>query len=267
MRFRVNADDLGLTGRVNEESFALISRGLVDSASILANGPASAAAMTRAKQHENCRFGVHLNITQFKPLCASAGLAPVLDSEGCFAFHVLWEVRRTRSLRRRVYLEWSAQIDRLFDFGLQPSHLDSHHDVHLIPEFFPLVKRLQWKFGIASVRRRNNLHDARRKIRRVIRDELWAVASRASGSEICDFVGALNDFRHLIDSGAWAPGRMRARFVELIVHPGNDFDPVFDEETEMLRSGWLTEVRALYGAQPVSPERRVFTSRPECLSG
>jgi hypothetical protein len=60
---------------------------------------------------------------------------------------------------------------------------------------------------------------------------------------------------------------MRARFVELIVHPGNDFDPVFDEETEMLRSGWLTEVRALYGAQPVSPERRVFTSRPECLSG
>jgi predicted glycoside hydrolase/deacetylase ChbG (UPF0249 family) len=267
MRFRVNADDLGLTGRVNEESFALISRGLVDSASILANGPASAAAMTLARQQENCRFGVHLNITQFKPLRPGAGLAPVLDSEGCFAFNILWQVRKTRSLRRAVYLEWSAQIERLLDAGLRPSHIDSHHDVHLIPEFFPLVKRLQWQFGIPSVRRRNNLHISRRKIRRVIRDELWAVASRISGSEICDFVGTLNDFRHLVDSGAWAPGRVRARFVELIVHPGNDFDRVFDEETEMLRSGWLTEVRALHGASPVSPQRRVFTSWPECLSG
>ena len=267
MRFRVNADDLGLTGRVNEESFALISRGLVDSASILANGPASAAAISVAKQHENCRFGVHLNITQFKPLRPGAGLAPVLDSEGCFAFNILWQVRKTQSLRRAVYLEWSAQIERLLDAGLQPSHLDSHHDVHLIPEFFPLVKRLQWKFGITSVRRRNNLHTSRRKIRHIIPDELWAVTSRISGSEICDFVGALNDFRQLVDAGAWAPGRVRARLVELIVHPGNDFDPVFDEETEMLRQGWLTAVQALHGALPVSPERRVFTSRPECLSG
>ena len=243
MRIRVNADDLGLSARVNDESFALIARGLVHSASVLINAPESADAVGRAKQHPECRFGVHLNVTQFRPLRPSVDLAPVLKTDGSFAFNVLWRIPKTRSLRRAVYAEWSAQIQRYIDLGCCPAHLDSHHDVHLIPEFFVVVKRLQWKFGIRRVRRRSNILPAARKIRSLVRDEFWAASARASGSETADYVGGLNDFRRALESGEWKSSRLAKNpSVELIVHPGNDFDPGFQEETRLLEAGWLRRV-------------------------
>jgi chitin disaccharide deacetylase len=243
MRICVNADDLGLNARVNDVSFALIARGLVHSASILVNAPGSADAIGQAKQHPDCRFGVHLNVTQFRPLRPSADLAPVLEDDGSFAFNVLWQIPKTRALRRAVYLEWSAQIERCIELGLHPAHLDSHHDVHLIPEFFAVVKRLQWKFGIRRVRRRSNIPPAARKMRRLVRDEVWAASARVSGSETADYVGALNDFRNALELGQWKVGRLAKNpSVELIIHPGNDFDPVFQEETELLEAGWLRHV-------------------------
>lgn len=243
MRIRVNADDLGLSARVNDESFALISRGLVHSASVLINAPESADAVGRAKQHPECQFGVHLNVTQFRPLRPSVDLAPVLKGDGHFAFNVLWQIPKTRSLRRAVYREWSAQIQRCMELGFYPAHLDSHHDVHLIPEFFAVVKRLQWKFGIRRLRRRSNILPAARKIRSFIRDELWAASARVSGSETADYVGGLNDFRHALELGEWNSSRLAKHpSIELIVHPGNDFDPVFQEETILLEAGWLRRV-------------------------
>jgi predicted glycoside hydrolase/deacetylase ChbG (UPF0249 family) len=59
MHLRVNADDLGLTARINDESFDLISRGLVDSASIIANAPETGDAILRVRQFSQCRFEVH----------------------------------------------------------------------------------------------------------------------------------------------------------------------------------------------------------------
>ena len=247
MRIRVNADDLGLSARVNDESFALIARGLVHSGSILINAPESADAVSRAKEYPECRFGVHLNVTQFRPLGPSLDLAPVLKTDGSFAFNVLWQIPKTRSLRRAVYLEWSAQIQRCMEFGFHPAHLDSHHDVHLIPEVFAVVKRLQWKFGIRRVRRRSNILPAARKIRRFVRDEFWAASARASGSEIADYVGGLNDFRHALESGEWKFSRLaKNASIELIVHPGNDFDPVFQEETKLLDAGWVRRVTGFH---------------------
>ena len=240
MRIRVNADDLGLSRRVNDESFALISRGLVHSASVLANAPETTDAIARAKQHPECEFGVHLNITQFRPLRSDGDLRPVLNGDGRFAFNVLWQIRKTPSLKRAVYLEWSAQIERIIELGLRPSHLDSHHDVHLIPQFFAVVKRLQWKYGIPRVRRRSNLPSATRRWRTSVRNEFWAATARLSGSETADYVGGLTDFRNVIESGKWNSSRLpKTSLIELIVHPGNDYDRVFQEETELLHSGWL----------------------------
>src|SRR5215469_5979938 len=142
MHIRVNADDLGLTAPVNDESFDLISRGLVHSASIIANAPETVDAIKRAGKYPRCRFGVHLNVTQFQPLRPAAAFAPVLDKRGDFA-NTFWRVRRDKPLLLAVYREWSAQIERCLELGLCPAHIDSHHDVHLLPEFLPVVFRLQ----------------------------------------------------------------------------------------------------------------------------
>jgi predicted glycoside hydrolase/deacetylase ChbG (UPF0249 family) len=53
---------------VNDETFDLLRLGLLDSASIIANAPYAEAAIEAAQVYPQCEFGVHLNLTQFKPL-------------------------------------------------------------------------------------------------------------------------------------------------------------------------------------------------------
>jgi chitin disaccharide deacetylase len=249
MGISVNADDLGLSPQVNEETFSLIARRVVHSASILANAPETLDAVARAKQHPHCRFGVHLNVTEFSPISPSAGLEPLLDQDGRFVFNVLWRAPKTRSLRRAIYREWSSQIRRCIEFGITPAHLDSHHDIHLLPGLFPVLKRLQWEFGIRHVRRRNNIQPAAAPMRRRLWHGFWSVALNLSGADTARFVGELNQFRKVVESGEWKardPGFKSS--IELIVHPGNDFDPVFQLETELLRSGWLQAVEQQWTA-------------------
>lgn len=243
MRIRVNADDLGLTKRVNDESFDLISRGLVDSASIIANAPETCDAIQRAKQFPQCRFGVHLNVTQFQPLRPTAGLAPVLRADGSFT-NVFWRVRKDNSLRRSVYEEWFAQIERCLELGLRPAHIDSHHDIHLLPEFLGVVCRLQWRFGIRRVRRGTRIPTVNREIRRAVRDNIWTAGSMLSGSQLTHYRCGLREFWSAIESGARLSAYAENRSLELVVHPGNDFDPAFRWETEVLRAGWLGHANA-----------------------
>ncbi|HEX5282203.1 MAG TPA: ChbG/HpnK family deacetylase [Micropepsaceae bacterium] len=119
MHLRVNADDLGLSARVNDEAFELISRGLIDSASVIANAPETGDAIRRAKQFSQCRFGLHLNITQFKPLRADAAFAPVLKPDGSFT-NVFWRVHKDNSLRRAIYQEWVQPGSALPGIGIAP---------------------------------------------------------------------------------------------------------------------------------------------------
>lgn len=250
MHLRVNADDLGLTARVNDESFDLISGGLVDSASIIANAPQADDAIQRAMQFPQCRFGVHLNVTQFQPLRPSAAFAPVLGADGNFT-NVLWRVRKDTSLRRAtynslrhaIYQEWSAQIEHCLELGLRPAHIDSHHDVHLLPEFLPIVWRLQWRFGIRRVRRRTRIPAVTREMRRAVQDGIWTAGCAIGGSKLTHYRCGLHDFWRAFESGTHLAGDLEHRSVELIVHPGNPFDPVFHEETELLRAGWLGHVK------------------------
>jgi chitin disaccharide deacetylase len=44
--------------------------------------------------------------------------------------------------------EWTVQINRFLDFGLTGTHFDSHHHVHSIPEFLPVIQRLSRKYNI-----------------------------------------------------------------------------------------------------------------------
>lgn len=242
MYLRVNADDLGLSARVNDEAFELISRGLVDSASVIANAPETEHAIRRAKQFPQCRFGLHLNVTQFKPLRADVAFAPVLKPDGSFT-NVFWRVRKDNSLRRAIYQEWCSQVERCLELGLRPAHLDSHHDVHLLPELLPIVWLLQRKFDIRRVRRGPRIPTVTRQVRRAVRDTIWMAGCVMTGSELTDYRCGLHEFWTVIDRGAPITAHAGNRSLELVVHPGNDFDPVFHEETELLRAGWLGQFR------------------------
>ena len=77
----INADDLGMSRAVNDATFSLIERGSITSATIMANGPEVEQAIARLTAFPAASYGIHLNLTEFHPISAAKGLAPLLNRQ------------------------------------------------------------------------------------------------------------------------------------------------------------------------------------------
>ena len=129
--------------------------GIVTSASLLANGAAFVLAVELVRTTPGLGVGVHLNLTDGAPTAERETVTSLLSNEGEFANSP--ESLLLRMARRAVELneverEWDAQIARVREAGIQPTHLDGHKHVHMLPGFFELALRLAKRHGIAAVR-------------------------------------------------------------------------------------------------------------------
>lgn len=151
MRIIVNADDLGRSLEVNEATFALIDRGLVTSATIIATGEAIDDVARRFKNYPHCSFGVHLFLDEFFPATDLTAFSELLQPQGAFKADAR-KFKFTPTVRTALLNEWKAQVDRVKSLGIPISHFDSHHHVHTIPDMFGALKALQRHTGIYKTR-------------------------------------------------------------------------------------------------------------------
>src|SRR5258705_7568118 len=79
-RLVVNADDLGLTVGVNNGIFDAHDAGILTSASVFANAPATADAIGRARVRPSLGVGVHLALVDGSPMLPP-GRVPTLIEE------------------------------------------------------------------------------------------------------------------------------------------------------------------------------------------
>ena len=151
MKVIVNADDPGMTEEVNQATFDLMSKRFVTSATVMANGPAVPNALEGSKRFPACSFGVHLNLTEFRPLSRHEGLEQLLSSDGQFN-GVLERTPSTIAKVSAMFVamanEWCWHIDVVRKAGIFISHLDSHQHVYTIPFVFPVLKYVQAKYEI-----------------------------------------------------------------------------------------------------------------------
>lgn len=84
-RVIINADDLGISLRVNDSIFELMEYRRISSATLMATGPAFDDAVSRMPKFPHCSFGIHLNLTEFAPLSGKIRLHQILDKKGEFA--------------------------------------------------------------------------------------------------------------------------------------------------------------------------------------
>ncbi len=151
----VNADDFGLTEKVNQAIIKGHQEGIITSTSLLANGRAFDSAVVLAKQFTSLGVGVHLNLTEGAPLSALLGLRGLVNPGGSFrltpvrlACCLLSGAIKLSSLEG----ELRAQIEKLLDAGIRPTHLDSHKHIHLVPAIFRVLMRLAVEYGIGGIR-------------------------------------------------------------------------------------------------------------------
>jgi len=153
-RMIVNADDFGWAPPVTAGILRAHREGVVTSTTLAANMPGAAAAADALADAPDLGVGVHLNLSQGRPLSREG--AALADDDGV--------MRRTAAgliaacclrpwLLTAVEAECDAQIRWALDHGIVPTHLDSHRHAHAFWPVFLRVIALARRYHIPFVRR------------------------------------------------------------------------------------------------------------------
>jgi predicted glycoside hydrolase/deacetylase ChbG (UPF0249 family) len=151
----VNADDLGWTAGVNRGIAEAHRNGIVTSASLLANGRAFESGIELARTTPGLGVGVHLNLSDGQPVAGRELVTTLLNQRGELEGRpesLLLRLVRRSVLLEEVEREWNAQIQKVRDSGIEPTHLDGHKHVQMLPGLFEIALRLAKRHGIRAVR-------------------------------------------------------------------------------------------------------------------
>ena len=238
----VNADDLGLSDAVNREVERLHQAGVLSSATVMATGPAVEEVPAIQERNPQLGLGIHLNATNFQALTPAIQKSELCDSKG--VFHLDFRSRHRRSLNALLVKEWMAQLERLWSFGIQVDHLDSHHHVHTWPSVLLALREVSRQSGIQWVRNTRNVVPAHEKsgLRQRVK-----YAGKWGWSRAIQSMGMLTTRGFCSVADAIALTRLNdfpvgLEVVELMCHPGDFGNPEYVEEVHWLESefeDWL----------------------------
>lgn len=144
IRLIVNADDFGFNRDVNAGIIEAHQRGILTSTTLMANGDAFAEAVALARATPSLDIGCHAVLVQGASVRDSSLLLPATLP------------KLARALMRgeiSAYEEIRAQVWKIVDAGIRPSHIDTHKHTHLMPPVLRAVARVAREFGIRWVRR------------------------------------------------------------------------------------------------------------------
>jgi predicted glycoside hydrolase/deacetylase ChbG (UPF0249 family) len=151
----VNADDLGWSEGVNRGIALAHRKGLVTSTSLLANGRAFSSALEVARSNPELGVGVHLNLSDGPPTAEPNQVKGIVTTAGELEASpeslLLRIASRTLELPE-VEREWDAQIHKVREAGISPTHLDGHKHVQMLPGLFEIAVRLAKKHAIRAIR-------------------------------------------------------------------------------------------------------------------
>ena len=151
----VNADDFCWTEGVNRGIVEAFRNGIVTSTSLLANGAAFAGGLETKRSAPGLGVGVHLNLSDGAPVAERETVTSLLNDDGVFAGgpeSLLLRRARRELLLTEVEREWDAQIEKVREAGIEPTHLDGHKHVHMLPGLFEIALRLAKRHAIGAIR-------------------------------------------------------------------------------------------------------------------
>lgn len=152
MKLVINIEDMGLHPAIRRAAEILAERGVVTSASLVASGMDTEAAV----KVDHLSLGVHLDILRGRPMSHWQEVNTLVDENGTFmgdpaklfGLYALGKVDHVQ-----VEREWRAQIERILDYGVKPTHLTSYKHVHGWPSLSRMAAELAKKYGIEWVRK------------------------------------------------------------------------------------------------------------------
>ena len=149
MKLIINADDFGLSNGVNYGLMDSYKHGVVRSTSIMAGMPGfdhAVELLNNSKGLEGLGCGVHLTLSAYKPVLNTH--KTIVDENGFFYKRINEEIVENKFDLEEIYNEFSAQIQKVINNGIEITHLDSHHHVHTLKSLKPIMERLIKEYNL-----------------------------------------------------------------------------------------------------------------------
>ena len=156
-RLIVNADDFGLTRGVNRAIVEARTRGIVTSATLMANSLAFDEAVQFAKADTGWSVGCHVVLLDGRPVCEASRVSSLVETRNGHAFRDGIAGFALRALTGRidaeqVEAETTEQIRKLQSNGVTVSHVDTHKHTHMFPAALEGILRAARTCGITAIR-------------------------------------------------------------------------------------------------------------------
>lgn len=149
----IHADDAGLCHSENKATAEAIINGSVNSCSLMppCSGFEEMAQILKANPHWD--YGVHLTLTcewknyKWGPVLPAMEVPSLVNDAG--HFYATRKDLKANAHIDDVRRELIAQIEKVYHYGLNPSHLDSHmYTVGVCKEFFDVYKELGLRYKL-----------------------------------------------------------------------------------------------------------------------
>lgn len=149
----VNIDDIGMHKDETDASFKALNFGLVKSGSVMAPCSNFNQVIKLWKENPEIDLGIHLTLTcewgekyPWGTVLPQSDVPSLYNPDG-----IMW--RNVQELlqyakRKDINMELDAQINKILDAGLQPSHLDHHMDFYYHSDLFADVMELSRKYNL-----------------------------------------------------------------------------------------------------------------------
>ncbi|MBI3035077.1 ChbG/HpnK family deacetylase [Candidatus Woesearchaeota archaeon] len=149
-RLIVTADDFGYSRNVNKAIIRCFKEGIVTSTSLIVNTTYFQESINLLKQNKNLDVGLHINLTEFKPLTKNKTLA---GKNGEFIGKTKWFGGYYKNAdKKEVEDEIEAQILKAVSKGLKITHINGHNHIHIFPNVIDIILRLAKKYKIRCIR-------------------------------------------------------------------------------------------------------------------
>jgi predicted glycoside hydrolase/deacetylase ChbG (UPF0249 family) len=133
-RLILNADDFGLTPGINRAIAELHVAGCLTSATLMATGPAFDDAVRIARHQPTLGIGCHIVLVDGTPVLPPETL-PTLCPEP-----------------DEIQSEAAAQIRRIQEAGIYPTHLDTHKHAHIFTRVAKALYLAAQRTGVRAIR-------------------------------------------------------------------------------------------------------------------
>jgi predicted glycoside hydrolase/deacetylase ChbG (UPF0249 family) len=191
----VTGDDLGLNLSTTQAVSQSLRDRIVSHASLIVNMPVfdQACELVLANRLER-RVGLHFNLTEGAPLTDAIRRQPRFCTDGQFTRRDFYAGLRPLSndAKRTVAAEARAQVALARSRGIPLTHLDSHNDVHLLPNLTAIVAAVAAESGITRVRPARNI-GTRQGILRFVLNRRYNAWLRRKGLRQVRYFGTIDD--------------------------------------------------------------------------